>query len=57
MAIKLDRMVTYLEGLPPIELLDPLIKCSYNITLQTKTIISPLPKYLWLLTWQDADLP
>ena len=47
MATKLGRMVTYLEGLLPIKLHDPLIACSYKITYQTKTIISPLPQYLW----------
>ena len=38
MTNKLSRMVTYLEGLLPIELLNPLVMWFCKITWQTKTI-------------------
>ena len=39
---KLGKMLTYLERLPPINLLDFLVTWSCKITLQIKTIISSL---------------
>ena len=53
MAAKHYRMVTNLEGLLPMVLLDPLITWSCGITWQTKTIF-PLPQCLWpqnLIRW------
>ena len=47
MATKLGRMVTYLECLPPIKVLIPLVTWSCKISWQTKTIIYPLPQCLW----------
>ena len=38
MGTKLDRVVTYHEGIPPIKSRDPLITWSCEITRQTKTI-------------------
>ena len=52
MATKLGRMVTYLECLPPIKVLIPLVTWSCKISWQTKTIIYPLPQCLW-----PPDLP
>ena len=45
MAIRLCRMVTYLDGLLSLELHDPLITWCCEITGQAKTILS-LPPYL-----------
>ena len=42
-ATKLDKVVTYHEGVPPIKSHDPLITWFSEITWQTKIIISPLP--------------
>ena len=47
-ATKLGRMVAYLYGLLLIKSQDPLIKWSYEITWQTKTIISLLLQCLRL---------
>ena len=47
MAIKLNRMATYLEGFLLREFLDSLVTWSSNIILQPKTIIFPLPRCLW----------
>ena len=47
MATKLGRIVTYLDGLPSIKLPGFLIMWFYEITWQTKTIISPLQQCLW----------
>ena len=44
---KLGRMVTYHEGLPSIISHDLLITWSCEIIWQTKSIISPVPQYLW----------
>ena len=44
MTIRLGRMVTYLEGLLLIELLNSLLTWSCKITWQTKIIISLLPQ-------------
>ena len=46
MATKLDRMVTYLDGLLHIKLHDRLIRWSCDITWQSK-VVSPLPQCLW----------
>ena len=51
-ATKLGRLGTYHEGPLPM-LLQPLVTWSYEIALQTKTIISPLPQYLWLQNVTD----
>ena len=42
MATKLGRMVTYLDELLPILSHDPLITWSFEITGQTKIIVSPI---------------
>ena len=50
----LGRMVTYLDGLLPIQSHDPLIMWSCEIMWQAKTSISPLAHCLWprnLLGW------
>ena len=47
MATKLGKLVTCHEELPSIMLLHPLVMWSYEITRQTKTVISPLPQYMW----------
>ena len=47
MATKFGRMLAYLEQLPPIRLLIPLVMWSCKVTRQTKTIISPLLQCLW----------
>ena len=47
MVTKLDRMVTYHEGLLHINSNDALITWSCKITWQTKTIISPQRRCLW----------
>ena len=49
MASKLGRVVPYLEALLPIKLHDPLIKCSFRSTLQTKSFISLLLQCPWSL--------
>ena len=46
MATKVDRMVTFVQGLLFLELLDPLVRWSCNITWQTKKSISLLPQCL-----------
>ena len=46
MATKLDRIVTYLDGLLLLYTSDSLITCSCYITWQIKNI-SLLPQYLW----------
>ena len=43
MATSLGRMVTYFEQLLTIKSFNPLITWSYEITWQTKVIMSPLP--------------
>ena len=48
MATKLDKMVTYFDGLLRIKLHDSLITWSCKITWQTKIILSSLPKCIWL---------
>ena len=55
MASKLGRMRTYLAKLLPIKSHDARIMLSCEITWQIKTIISPLPQFLWPLSmaaWQ-----
>ena len=47
MATKLDRIVTYLDGILPIKSHDSFITWSWEIMLQTKTTISPIPQCLW----------
>ena len=47
MAMKLSRMVTYLEGLLTSKSYNTLIKWSCNVTWQTKSIISLLSECLW----------
>ena len=47
MATKLCKMVTYLDGLLPIKLHDPLITWLCEILGKTKTIISPLTLDQW----------
>ena len=47
MVNKLNRMLTYLEQLPPIKLLNPLLMWPCKITWQTKIIRSPLPQSQW----------
>ena len=47
LAIKLGSMENYLDGLLSIKWHDPLITFSCKITWHTKTIISPLPLFLW----------
>ena len=42
MATKFDRMVTYLEGFPPITSRDPLIAWACEVTGQVKYIVSSL---------------
>ena len=49
MGSKFDRMLTYLQRLPPIKWLKPLVMWSCKITRKSKIIISPLPKSLWPL--------
>ena len=54
------RMVTNLEGLLHKISHDSQIMCSKNITLKTKTIIFPVPQYLWqtkLEGWSLTFLP
>ena len=46
MATKLNKVVTYHEGLPLIKWHDP-VTWSCKITWKTKTIITPLPQCLW----------
>ena len=46
---KRGGIVTYLEGLLPIELPDPLVTWSCKIMRQTNPIISPLLQRLWPL--------
>ena len=46
MATKLGKVLSYHGGLLLIKRHDPLIKWSWKITWQTKTIISPLPQCL-----------
>ena len=46
-AAKLGRMITYFDGLLPIKSFDPLITWPYEMTWQTKSIISPIPQCLW----------
>ena len=46
-ATKLNRLATYLEGFLLREFLDSLVTWSSNIILQTKSIIFPLPQWLW----------
>ena len=41
------RIVTHLDGLLLMKSHESLITWSYEITWQTKTIICPLPQYLW----------
>ena len=62
MATKLDRMLTYLDGLLPIKSNDPLITWFYKITWHIKTIIFWLPQCLclpnlagWILTFMGYD--
>lgn len=58
MSTMLGRMVTNLEGLLPVMLLDPLVTWSWKVMWQTKTIISILTQCLqppilggaWLIT-------
>ena len=47
------------DGLLPIKPHDPSITWSCEITWQTKTIISPLPQFLFYghQTWQNGNLP
>ena len=47
MVNKLNRMLTYLEQLPPIKLLNPLLMWPCKIAWQTKIIRSPLPQSQW----------
>ena len=49
MHIKLGRVVTYYKGVAPIKSYDSLITWSFQITLQTRTIIYPLQQCLWPL--------
>ena len=44
MATKLGKMMSYLYGVLPIMLVNPLVMWSYEITWQTENIISPLPR-------------
>ena len=46
MATKLGRVVSNFEGILPIIIVDPLVMWSCEITWQTKTIKSPIPKCL-----------
>ena len=46
MATKFGRVVTYHERLPPIKSHDPLTKWPFEITWQTKIILSLLPECL-----------
>ena len=46
MATELGRMITFLDWL--LHILDSLITWLYEITWQTKSIISPIPRCLWL---------
>ena len=54
MTTKLGKLVTFYEGILSTMLLHPLVTWSYKITWEAKTIISPLPRYLWP---QNRDLP
>ena len=63
MTTKFGKMVTSLEQLPFIALLDPLIKQFFKIAWQTKAILSPLLQCQWLpnlavlgLTLRDSYL-
>ena len=47
MTTKLGWVVTYYQGLPPMKPHNTLIAWSCKIMRQTKTIISPLPYWLW----------
>ena len=47
MTTKLGWVVTYYQGLPPMKPHNTLITWSCKIMRQTKTIISPLPYWLW----------
>ena len=44
-------MVTYLEGLPPIDSHDPLNMWSCEVTWQVKYIISQLAENPWIPNW------
>ena len=57
MATKLDKMITYFDGLLPIKSHDSLITWSCGITWKTKTIISPIPQCLDHQTWYNSDAP
>ena len=47
MVTKLVRVVTYREELPPINSHDPTMRWSGEVTLQIKSIISPLAEDPW----------
>ena len=55
MATKLGRVVTYDEETSPIMSDDPLIMWSCEVTWQIETLISPLPKDLWLPNMADWE--
>ena len=56
MTTKLDRMVTYFERFLLIKSHDLIITWSCKITWQTKIIIFPLPRCLWLPNLAVADI-
>ena len=56
LATKLDRMVTYLDGLLPIKVPDPLITWSCEIIRQTGTIISPMPPNKVVTYYEELPL-
>ena len=60
MVTKLDRVVTYLEGLLPIKLHDPLITSPCNITQKTKTIstiiVSMGTKHGRMMTYLEGSI-
>ena len=57
MATKRGKLVTCHEGLLPIMLLHHLVTWSWEITRETKTIVSALHDTYGYKTWQDGDLP
>ena len=57
MATKLGIMLTYVEQLSHINLLDAVVRWSCKITWQTKTTISPHYSPYGHQTWQGGDFP
>ena len=57
MVTKLDRMVTYLDGLPPMKLLDPRSRGLARSRDKRKPLHLHYHRAYGLQTWQVGDLP